>query len=82
MKIDINETSTIEFIASLKPKGIYWSNIPDYIDPKNFLKIAQKCSMPHSGHEMEFKHWHKRVWGNNLLDFGDKMQNTYSYYHY
>lgn len=41
MKLDISDTSTTEFISSLKPYQIDWSNIPDYIHQKDFIKLAQ-----------------------------------------
>ena len=40
MKLDINDTTTTDFIMSLNPYQIDWSNIPDYIHQKDFILLA------------------------------------------
>ena len=74
MKLDINDTSTSDFIASLEPFQIDWSNIPDYIHQKDFMLLAQRCSVAETAHTAHFMNWVQLVFGSHLLDFGEKMQ--------
>lgn len=37
LKLDINDTRATDFIASLNPYQIDWSNIPDYIHQNDFI---------------------------------------------
>ena len=81
MKLDLDDESTTDYIASLKPYQIDWSNIPDYIHQTDFIKLAQRCSVADTAHTAHFMNWVIRVFGTHPLDFGENMQNAYQSVH-
>lgn len=40
---DLKDVETLEFIKSLEPFQIDWSNIPDYMHNKDFMQMAKLC---------------------------------------
>ena len=42
--IDPTDLHFASRIKDLNPFGIDWSNIPDYMEPKEFIKFAKACS--------------------------------------
>ena len=63
------DKETIEFIKSLKPFQIDWSNIPDYMNNKDFVKMAKLCGEPDTTHTAHFMNWVQKVKGTHLYDY-------------
>lgn len=50
----------------------------DYFSPEVFLKMAQDCSVEDTAHSAHFMNWPLKVYGTNLLDYGDNKQEIYN----
>ncbi|KAL9647075.1 hypothetical protein ABK040_016549 [Willaertia magna] len=62
-------------IIDYKPTTINWRNICDYMYPKDFLKIASKCSDgSNTIHSMHSTNWKSEIFGLNLIDYEDSKQ--------
>jgi hypothetical protein len=47
-------------ISSLQPWAISWSNVPDYLSPKDFHAMARACSRPggeDTVHSLQSMNW-------------------------
>lgn len=63
----------VEDVAVLKPWTMSWSNVIDYVDHKDFHRMARACSA--HGDTVHFAYsmnWASHVWGTNLIDFQGK----------
>ena len=67
----IVETSDVEFaryIRSLNPYGINWSNMPDYLERKEFVKFARVFSVQETVHALQFMNWPQFILGASHVD--------------
>ena len=63
------ETDLFTEVKHLDPHSIEWSNIPDYMTPRQFLTMAERCSSVGTTHTFHSKNWGRRVFGSHLLDY-------------
>lgn len=52
-----------------KPNSMSWSNVPDYMHPKDFHAFAKTCSFPGTVHYLHTMNWPKAVIGSSCLDY-------------
>jgi hypothetical protein len=69
--------SAIDYIASLRPWTMSWSNVLDYLQHEHFHGLARRCSKHgdtlHFGYSMN---WSTNVWGTCLIDYsGEEFVN-------
>ena len=62
-------------IKRLKPAGIEWSNIPDYLTIPQFFSIASECSVEGTRHSFHLMNWLEKVFGANLADYVPFCEN-------
>ena len=69
--MDLKEENVegINFIKRENPYQIDWSNIPDYMHNKKFLKLAQLCSVDDTVHTCHFMNWPAKMFGTYLFDY-------------
>ena len=60
----------VEDIAAMRPYTMSWSNICDYVDPRDFHKLARACSSTDTMHFGYSMSWSTEVYGANILDYG------------
>jgi len=77
MALQRDKSDIQTFIKNKHPEKVDWSNIPDYMDPNEFLKVVQECTGKDTIHRAHFMNWHKKVFGINLLDYGDMKNEVY-----
>ena len=77
MKISIEDKESIKFIKNLNPYQIDWSNLCEYIHPKDYLLLAEAVSIPDTAHTAHFMNWSLKVFGVHIIDYGDQMQNAF-----
>ena len=61
LSLDEEDKENLEFVKGLKPAQIDWSNIPDYMTNKVFIKLAKLCSSPDTIHSAHFMTWVQKV---------------------
>ena len=67
--ISADNKAVLSEIKGLKPAGIEWSNIPDYLTVQEFFSIARKCSVEGTRHSFHLMNWLNKVYGTNLVDY-------------
>jgi hypothetical protein len=70
--ISKENTALIAEIQSLKPALMTWSNVPDYIHPKEFHELARQCSSlgkDDTKHILYSMNWHRHVFGSHHVDY-------------
>ena len=67
--ISLENKNAVNEISSLNPYSISWSNVCDYMKPKDFHNLARKCSGKNTTHFAYSMNWPQRVHGSNVLDF-------------
>merc|ERR1719361_2599197 len=76
-----NDNTFASTIKAKDPCGIEWSNIPDYMEKKKFIDLAQKCSGKKTVHFIDCMNWPKKVFGACWFDYmKDKSFLKKSYY--
>lgn len=63
------DEATAAHIRALNPRLIDWSNVPDYIPPATFAKIALAYSAPHTTHLLHSYHWVEKTYGARTEDY-------------
>ncbi|XP_066916134.1 uncharacterized protein [Clytia hemisphaerica] len=72
--IDATDLQFASRIRNLNPYGIDWSNIPDYMEPKEFIKFAKACSVDDTIHYLHFINWIQFVFGACHTDWVDQQR--------
>jgi hypothetical protein len=67
--VEMHDLAFAHSIRELQPYGINWSNIPEYMDRKEFINFARACSTPDTVHIVHFCHWWERVYGSVHVDY-------------
>ena len=67
--ISADNKAVLSEIKGLKPAGIEWSNIPDYLTVQEFFSIARRCSVEGTRHSFHLMNWLNKVYGTNLVDY-------------
>jgi hypothetical protein len=67
--VEPSDKAVIASIAALDPYNISWNNVPDYIDPKAFHKMARACSGTSTVHHSYSMNWPTAVYGASVTDF-------------
>eukprot|EP01080_Neovahlkampfia_damariscottae_P004651 gene4651-8224_t len=73
--IDINNAQLMKEIKNLNPYTMTWSNVPDYLNPRDFFTIAKKCSSRETIHLFWSMNWIQLMYGVNINDYPPKMRN-------
>ena len=79
--VDPNDLKFASFIKSLDPYGIDWSNLPDYMSKKYFIKFARACSAEETVHTLHFINWIQTVYGACHVDWCNKQAECIKLYH-
>jgi len=64
----------IQEIKQFNPFLVHWSNVPDYIRPCDFHKIAKEISGPDTAHVMHSCNWSTRVYGTDAFDINPAVR--------
>ena len=68
------------FTKSLEPYGIDWSNLPDYMNKKLFIKFARACSAEETCHTLHFLNWTYKVFGACYVDWHNRQEECITFY--
>ena len=79
--IDSKDTDFAKYIKSLHPYGIDWSNIPDYLERKDFVKFARACSVEETVHTLHFMNWPQYVLGACHVDWAESQTKCLEMFH-
>lgn len=64
-------------IRALQPHTLNWSNVPDYVTPKAFHKMARACSAAEDTvHVMHTMNWPLYTHGSSHIDFALRLKPT------
>jgi hypothetical protein len=69
--ISIDNESLIQRIQAIRPRVIHWSNVIDYINPRDFHTVAKTISGPKTVHYAHSCNWASFVFDVDLFDFFD-----------
>lgn len=74
--ISIRNTKAIEDMnaVSTNPHHVSWSNVPDYIEPREFHKIAKAISGTETVHFLHSCNWTQRVYGTDVYDINKRVR--------
>lgn len=61
-------------IKDYNPYQVDWSNIPDYMDRKDFLELTKRCNGEDTVHTVHFMNWHGKVFGANIIDYQNPLE--------
>ena len=64
-----SDPALVNEIRLLKPNLINWSNVPDYILPKEFFSIVKAISIRGTEHRLYSMNWLRVCFGTYALDF-------------
>ena len=78
--IDSNDLDFADTIKSLNPHAIDWSNVPDYLEKKSFIKFAQACSVDDTVHTLHFINWIDYVFGAFHVDWVNSREECMEFY--
>lgn len=51
------DVDLLSAIRALEPRSMSWSNVPDYLAPADFHRMARACSLPHTAHHLYSMNW-------------------------
>ena len=74
-KISADNKAVLSEIKGLKPAGIEWSNIPDYLTIQEFFSIARSFSVEGTRHSFHLMSWVNKMYGTNLVDYAPFHEN-------
>jgi len=63
-----DDTAFAKRLQELKPYGIDWGDLPDYMRRLDFLDFAEKCSGPDTLHFFHSMDWTRHVFGASWTD--------------
>ena len=78
--IDPTDLRQAEMIKGLNPYNIDWSNVPDYMRKKEFIKFAKACSVEDTIHHVHFLNWIQAVYGACHVDWEHCQEKLMSYF--
>ena len=78
--LDPMDLKLAEKIKNLKPYGIDWSNIPDYMKKSSFIRFARACSDQETVHFLHFINWSQYVFGSCHVDWADDQKKCLQMY--
>ena len=78
--IDPKEMAFAKKVKELCPYGIDWSNVPDYMPKKDFIKFAEACSVEKTVHQLHFLNWTNCVFGACHVDWADNQEECIQKY--
>ena len=81
VKVKMLRPGMAEFFHEIQekdPAQINWSNIPDYLVPKDFFEMARQCSGKSTQHSLHLMNWLGNVFGCNLMDYVNLAENYHS----
>ena len=67
--VDPTDTMLASEIKKLNPTAIEWSNIPEYMLRKDFIKFSRACSVENTVHNVYFLNWQRFVFGGSHVDW-------------
>ena len=78
--VDPKDLQFASRIKSLRPYGIDWSNLPDYMEKKQFIKFARACSDEDTIHQRHFLNWIYYVYGACHVDWNEDQDQCLKIY--
>jgi hypothetical protein len=66
--ISADNQKLLDELGSIHPCAVSWSNVVDYLSPKEFHTIAKQISGPDTVHFFHTCNWHTRVYGTDIFD--------------
>uniref|UniRef100_A0A383WH56 Uncharacterized protein n=1 Tax=Tetradesmus obliquus TaxID=3088 RepID=A0A383WH56_TETOB len=63
-----SDAAVIGDISAWRPDSMSWSNVPDYMVPQDFHKMAQRCSAAATLHFFHSMNWVRDVKGASYID--------------
>jgi tetratricopeptide (TPR) repeat protein len=67
--VEKNNFQLLNEIQMLNAYTMTWSNVPDYLGPKDFFEISKKCSCVETIHLFWSMNWTRSTFGTNLVDY-------------
>ena len=68
-KVESSNINIIQEISSLMPNLVSWSNVPDYIHPEEFLRLANAVSSKKTINQFYSMNWSHNCFGVNAIDY-------------
>jgi hypothetical protein len=62
----------VQRIKSMKPHLVHWSNVVDYMAPREFHQVARQISGPETIHSLHSCNWATHVYGTDVYDIGEE----------
>ena len=78
--VDPTEIDFAHAIKALSPYAIDWSNVPDYLEQKSFIKFARACSVEDTVHTLHFLNWPQYVFGACHIDWVNCKEDCLEFY--
>jgi len=78
--IDPEDVSFAVEIQSLESHAIDWSNIPDYMESRKFIRFAALCSAEDTSHHVYFENWTHYIFGAAHVDYAEKQEECEKIY--
>lgn len=72
--VSLQNKALMEEIRALRPYTIHWSNVVDYLKPKEFHSIAKQVSGPETIHSLHSCNWTTRVFGTDVHDLNSVVR--------
>jgi hypothetical protein len=72
--ISLDNKALLEEIKKANPFVISWSNLCDYMEPKEFHTIAKKVAGPDSVHYLHSCLWMQRVYGTDIHEIDESLR--------
>jgi len=72
--ISIDNKYLIQQIQAIQPRVIHWSNVIDYINPRDFHTVSKAISGPQTVHYAHSCNWASFVFDVDLFDFFDPIR--------
>ena len=73
-RISVTNVDLIRELKELKPYVVSWSNISDYLSPKDFHIIARQLSCDETIHALHSCNWTQLVYGTDVFDLDEKCR--------
>ena len=73
-RISVGNVHLIGELRALQPYVVSWSNISDYLSPKDFHIIARQISCNETIHSLHSCNWTQLVYGTDVFDINEKCR--------
>ncbi len=76
-RISVENMDLIRELRTLQPYLVSWSNISDYMSPRDFHVIARQLSCNKTMHVLHSCNWTQQVYGTDIFDLNDQCRLYY-----